>query len=257
MKWFLWLLIFLAFFAPVLYIGKGIDHLDIMKERYKRALDAGVSSAARAFAYEGEDSLAQAGFGFGASLEHSNNIMVDKGNALDWFYRVFYRNLGIENNTAEQGAISRYIPMKAIAAFDRLLIADVNDSWVIEERYELEYKGKVYLFTLSDQVMDSSTGTWARDVDFGIAPEEREALVSGFIRRRLNEFLSARENAESSNRYYVNISSNGFDHKTDNIRGISFIVMAEGLPLPSLNPGRPERFYAFALGGSEISRISR
>jgi hypothetical protein len=102
--------------------------------------------------------------------------------------------------------------------------------------------------------MKKSTGNWARDIDYGIQPEEREELVNEFIRSRLNDFLSKRVIDESNIQYEVNISTTNYDDMTDNISGISFIVMAEGLPLPSLNPRNPERFYAFALGGTEISR---
>lgn len=254
MKWFYWTLIFIVFVTPIIFIGKGVDHLDIMKDRYKRALDAGVSSAARAYVYEGQQSLEQTGSGFGTSMQHSNNLVVDRDNALRWFYRVFYRNLGIEDDAQAQENIARYIPMKAIASFDRLMIADLNDQWTVEKYYDIDYKGVLYRFTLSDQVMNKATGIWKRDVDFGIPSADRETLVSNFIRDELNRFLMNRENAESRNAYYVNISSTDSDLKTDNIKGISFIVMAEGLPLPTLNPWKIERFYAFALGGTEISR---
>lgn len=254
MKWFFWTLIFLAFFVPIIFVGKGIDHLDIMKDRYKRALDAGASSAARAILYEGEESINQASTGFGINEQHGNNIVVSKDDALSWFYRVFYRNLGIENDMTAQEAIRKYMPMKAIAGFDRLMIADIHDNWILEEYYEIEYKGTNYRFTLSDQVFNISEGFWGRDMDFGITPEERTALVNEFIRVRLNEFISNRENNESNYGYYVNISNSDFDNKTDNISGISFIVMAEGLPLPSLNPWKSEKYYAFAIGGTEMSR---
>ncbi|MDF2840366.1 MAG: hypothetical protein K0Q99_1138, partial [Clostridia bacterium] len=98
MKWFIWTLIFLAFFTPIIFMGKGVDHLDIMKDRYKRALDAGCSSAARSVIYDDENSMQQVAMGFGTDVEHANNIMVDKDTALQWFYRVFYRNLGIQED---------------------------------------------------------------------------------------------------------------------------------------------------------------
>ncbi len=253
MKWILWILIFLAFFTPIIYIGKGVDHLDIMKDRYKRALDAGVSSAARAIPYSDEDSLEQTSMGFGDKEQNSNNIIIDKDIALEWFYRVFYRNLGIENDVEAQENIKRYIPMKAIAGFDKLMIADVHDNWTYEIEYEIEYKGTLYLFTMSDQVKKVATGEWGIDVDFGIEPEVREALINNFIRHKLNEFLSTRENAESNYNYAVNISPNDSE-MTENISGISFIVMVEGMPLATLNPYNKEKFYAFALGGTEIYR---
>lgn len=254
MKWFFWTLIFLVFFTPIIFIGKGINHLDIMKDRYKRALDAGASSAARAFIYDDMDSLEHAAIGFGSETKHGNNIIVDKENALDWFYRVFYRNLGIEDDILIQETFKKYIPMKAIVGFDRVMIANLNDQWVLEKEYLIDFKGTKYYFTMSDQVRKEDTNLWGRDVDFGISPSEREALVSRFIREELNQFLAGRENDESKNIYYVNIADYNSDEETENISGISFIVMAEGMPLPSLNPWKAKKFYAFALGGTEISR---
>lgn len=256
MKWILWALIFLAFFTPIVYIGKGVDHLDIMKDRYKRALDAGASAAARAIPYSGEASIEQTSIGFGDKEQNSNNIIIDKAIALEWFYRVFYRNLGIELDEEAQENIKRYIPMKAIAGFDKLMLADVHDNWIEEIEYQIEYKGTMYLFTMSDQVKKVASDEWGRDVDFGIEPETREALVNDFIRYKLNEFLSARENNESNYNYFVNISSNDSE-VTENISGISFIVMVEGMPLPTLNPLKQEKFYAFALGGTEIYRDNK
>ena len=254
MKWFFWTLIFLAFFTPIIFIGKGIDHLDIMKDRYKRALDAGASSAARALIYDDKDSLDLASMGFGEKTQHGNNIAIDKENALNWFYRVFYRNLGIEDDSEAQEKLKRYIPMKAIAGFDRLMIADLNDQWILEKEYLIDFKGTKYYFTMSDQVREKDTNMWGRDVDFGISPSDREALISRFLREELNQFLANRENYESKNTYYVKIADNNFDEDTESISGISFIVMAEGMPLPTLNPWKSEKFYAFTLGGTEISR---
>lgn len=254
MKWFFWTLIFLAFFTPIIFIGKGIDHLDIMKDRYKRALDAGASSAARALIYDDKDSLEHASIGFGTKIQNGNNISIDKENALNWFYRVFYRNLGIENDADAQLKIKRYIPMKAIAGFDRLMVADLSDQWILEKEYLIEFKGKKYYFTMSDQVREKNTNLWGRDVDFGISPSEREALISRFIRNELDLFLASRANYESKNNYHIRIADNNVDVDSESICGISFIVMAEGMPLPTLNPWNSEKFYAYALGGTEISR---
>jgi hypothetical protein len=254
MKWFFWTLIFLVFFTPIIFIGKGIDHLDIMKDRYKRALDAGASSAARALVYDDKDSLEHASMGFGTTTQHGNNISINKENSLNWFYKVFYRNLGIEEDAEAQENLKRYIPMKAIAGFDRLMIADLDDQWILEKEYLMDFKGTKYYFTMSDQVREKDSNSWRRDVDFGISPSEREALMNRFIRAELNHFLANRVNYESENNYYVKIADNNFNENTESICGISFIVMAEGMPLPTLNPWNREKFYAFALGGTEISR---
>lgn len=254
MKWFFWTLIFLVFFTPIIFIGKGIDHLDIMKDRYKRALDAGASSAARALLYDDKESLEHASIGFGTKAQHGNNISINKENSLNWFYRVFNRNLGIEDDTTAQENLKRYIPMKAIAGFDRLMIADLDDQWILEKEYLIDFKGTEYYFTMSDQVREKDSNLWGRDVDFGISPSEREALINRFIRGELNQFLVNRVNNESKNNYYVKIADNNSNVDTESICGISFIVMAEGMPLPTLNPWNSEKFYAFALGGTEISR---
>jgi hypothetical protein len=253
-KWILWVLIFLAFFTPIVYIGKGVDHLDIMKDRYKRALDAGASSAARAISYGSEVSLEQISNGFGEEEDDSNNIYVDKDAALQWFYRVFYRNLGIEEDAAAQENIKQYIPMKAIASFDKLMIADINDNWIVDKYYDIEYGGALYRFSLSDKVMNLSTGVWGKDSDYSISASTREALIDDFIRNELNRFLNSRANFESNSYYEVIIAASDIDVKTDDIDGVNFIAMAEGLPLPTLNPWKDGKYYAFGLGGSELTR---
>lgn len=254
MKWFFWTLVFLAFFIPIVFIGKGIDHLDIMKDRYKRALDAGASSAARALVYDDETSMEKASQGFGIDEKHGNNIAIDAEGALQWFYRVFYRNLGIEDDLETQQKLKHNIPIKAIVGFDRLMIADKNDDWIVEKEYLIELGGTEYYFTMSDQLREKSSNTWHRDVDIGISAEERETIISNFVKNELNQFLAQRENKESHYSYYVNIADRSKDLKAESINGISFIVMTEGMPLPSLNPWKTEKFYAFALGGTEMSR---
>lgn len=254
MKWFYWVLIFLVFFTPILLIGKGIDHLDIMKDRYKRALDAGANAAVSSLEYSSASSLSNLGNGFGEELRHRNNIHLDRAAALDWFYRVFYRNLNIEKDKQAQDNLKRYIPLKALLSYDTLMIADAKDNWIVDIPYEIEYNGTLYRFTLSERMMNTSTGVWGNGVDFGISSSNREALLNAFIKRKLNHFLNNRENIESSLYYDVNIAVSDIDLKTDDVDGINFIVLAEGLPLPSLNPWKQEQFYAFGLGGSEVTR---
>lgn len=254
MKWFFWTLVFLAFFIPTVFIGKGIDHLDIMKDRYKRALDAGANAAVEYTTYEHAGNLRELGTGFGEQEQHTNKIVIDKAAALTWFYRVFYRNLKLENDTAAQSNLKKYIPLKAIVSFDKIMIADLNDNWLVDKYYDIEYNGTLYRFTLSERVLKLSMGVWGKDIDFNIPPGTRQALVSEFVRNELNQFLNNRANFESNNYYDVNIAVADIDVKTDDVDGVNFIVMAEGLPLPTLNPWREGKFYAFGLGGSEITR---
>lgn len=235
-------------------IGKGIDHLDIMKERCKRALDAGANAAVNCVEYNASENLSKLGMGFGEQQYHRNNLLFDRDESLAWFYRVFYRNLNIEKNPTAQQNMKKHMPMKALLTFERLMIADVTDSWIVDKHYEMEYKGVLYRFTLSDRVFRVDTATWGRDVDFGISVEEREALVNEFIKSNLNNFLNRRENFESGYYYDVNIAVSDIDLKTDDIDGINFIVLTEGLPLPALNPWQQSKYYAFGLGGSEITR---
>ncbi len=254
MKWFLWILIFLVFVTPIIFIGKGIDHLSLMKDRYKRAVDAGVDAAVKYSCYRESEDIAKAAIGYGTGLDDRRNLAVNKVAMLEWFYIVLFRNLGMENSKEAQLELKQYIPMKAIVSFDRLIIADARDAWVSETPYYIEYKGKNYGFTLSKQVLDVSTNKWLEDNEIGITPDQRKLLISDFIKEKLNHFLNTREGFESGFYYDVNISLSDIDAKSDDIDGINFIVLIEGLPLPSLNPWKHNKLYAFSLGGSELSR---
>lgn len=256
MKSFFWSLIFIFCTWSIFFIGKGVDNIDIMAERYKRALDAGANAASRYRAYNTEDILYRQGAGFGTGLENSNNVPVERDEAVKWFYRLFFRNLGIMN-TERQNEIKRYIPLKAIILFDRLMIADADDNWHTydpagEKEYVFQYKGKNYKFTLSDQIFDIESGTWITDGDIGLEPRERKAMVTEYIISQLNSFL---DNRGSGNNYKLVFSLNDTaDRKLSGINGVNFIVFCEGMPIPSFNPFRRENFFAYAVGGSEIKR---
>jgi len=71
------------------FIGKGIDNIDIMAERYKRALDAGANAASGYRAYYSEGMLYAHGAGFGIGLEDSNNVPVEREEAVKWFTGCF------------------------------------------------------------------------------------------------------------------------------------------------------------------------
>lgn len=254
MKWILWAMIFIAFVSPMYFIAKGIDHLDIMKDRYKRAVDAGTDGAVKQRSYEDSLQILQVSKGYGYGVDDKVNIPLDRNKALFWFYEIFFRNIGIEKDVDKQKEIKKYIPMKAIASFDKLLIADSNDNWIFDSYYEIEYKSEIYRLTLSDKVYRVSTNEWMRDIDFGIMPTKRKQLVSNYIRNSLNVFLNNRSNFESELYYDINIAVSDLDTKTEDIKGINFMVLIEGLPLPSLNTSKNHKFFAFSMGGSQLSR---
>lgn len=259
MKSFFWSLIFIFCTWSMLFIGKGIDNIDIMAERYKRALDAGANAASAYRAYNSEKMLYNHGVGFGTGLENSNNVPIEREEAVKWFYRLFFRNLGIKD-IDKQNAIKRYIPMKAIILYDRLMIADADDNWHIydpagEKEYMVQYRGKNYKFTLSDQVYDNENNLWVRAEDIGLDAKERKALVTDYIISELNSFLDNRANNESGSHYNIVFSlDDAADTKLSGINGVNFVILCEGIPIPSLNPFKQEKFFAYGIGGSEIKK---
>lgn len=259
MKVYFWSLIFLFCSLSLFFIGKSADQVDLMAERYKRALDAGANAAASYRAYNSQSVLTNQGTGYGTGLENGKNIVIRKDEVLIWFYRLFFRNMCI-SDINRQNQIKRYIPMKALICYDRMMIADLDDNWTIydssgEKAYLITYRGKTYQFTLSDQIYDLAAGQWIRDRDIGLTEDERRLLVTDYIVGELNRFLNSRSNKESENRYKLNISLGDVPNdKLSPISGVNFIVFCEGLPISALNPFKKERFYAFGLGGGEINR---
>lgn len=239
------------------FINKGVDNLDATRERYKRALDAAADAAANYRTYDTAYYIEQQASGFGTGKQHKNNVEINKNDSLIWFYRVFFKNLRLENNILMQDQIKRYIPMKAIVGYDKIMIADLKDNWIVDKYFEIIYNGTNYRFTLSNQVMNVSTGVWKKDTDWGIAPDTRILLVNQFIRAEINRALMNRTNFESNIVYSISIPDINTDYKENSVNGVSFIVLVEGLPLPTLNPWSPKdksRFYAYAAGGSELYR---
>ncbi|MBP7073358.1 MAG: hypothetical protein KBB40_07645 [Clostridia bacterium] len=259
MKSFFWSLIFIFCTWSMFFIGKGIDNIDIMAERYKRALDAGANAASGYRAYYSEGMLYAHGAGFGIGLEDSNNVPVEREEAVKWFYRLFFRNLGIED-TDKQNEYKRYMPMKAIILFDRLMIADADDNWHTydpagEKEYIIQYREKDYKFTLSDQVYNIENSSWIRADDIGLEAKERKELVTNYIINELNSFLDNRGNKESGSHYKIVFSlDDASDSKLSGINGINFFILCEGIPIPSLNPFKQEKFFAYSVGGSEIKK---
>lgn len=242
------------FLTSSLALG-GVRRSATYKQEYRRALNSGTDAAAKATAYEDEVDLSSLSFGFGEGLENTNNVRVDKEEALKWFYNLFYSNLGLQDNISIQQALKKYIPMKCIVEFNRLSIADVHDNWVVEKEFIINYLGKEYLFTLSDQVQDLSTLEWKKDTQIGLTKEKRQEIISAFIKNEIEYFLNNRENMESKTYYTINLGVSDLDQMHKTISGSNVIVFAEGIPLPSLNIFNPkEKFYAFSIGGSEINR---
>lgn len=226
-----------------------------MMETYKRALDSGANAAIKHISYSNQESMDILASGFGEGYQDKHNIYVDKNEALKWFYQVFYRNLGIENNIQVQERLKRYIPMKALILYDRISIADVNDNWIVDKKMIIEHEGVEYLFTLSNQVMNISTGEWMDASNIGLLPEERKELVVKFIKYEIEDFLNRRENMESNLYYTIDFGLNDYDPKVNSINGVNFISLTEGMPIPSLNIFEPDqKLYAFSMGGSEITR---
>lgn len=241
------------------FIGKGVDNLDIMAERYKRALDAGANAASGYRAYNTGKMIYDRGIGYGIGLEDSNNVPMDRDEAVKWFYRLFFRNLNIYDPN-KQKELKQYMPMKALILYDRLMIADIDDNWNSydpsgEKEYLVGYRGRSYKLTLSDQVYDTESKIWTRAGDIGLDTEERKALLTRYITEELDSFLDSRINKESDNHYKIVFSLNDItDEKLSGINGVNFLVFCEGIPIPSLNPFQRDRFFAYGIGGSEIIR---
>lgn len=259
MKAFFISIIFMFCSWSLFFIGRGVDEIDIMAERYKRALDAGANAASEYRAYNTEEILQNQGNGYGTGLEDSLNVKIDREEALKWFYRLFYRNLGI-NDEERQKELKRYIPIKAVILYDRLMIADAEDNWYScypagEKKYIIQYGGKEYNFTLSGQVYDTVAGKWIKAEDIGLDPADRKALVTQYIAGELESFLQGAGIAQSGNCYNIVFSLNDTeDDRLSGINGVNFLVLCEGVPIPSLNPFKKASFFAYGLGGSEIVR---
>lgn len=258
MKSFFWSLIFIFCTWSLFFIGKGIDNLDIMAERYKRALDAGANAASGYRAYNTGKFIYNQGTGYGVGTQDGNNMPVDRDEAVKWFYRLFFRNLNM-NDADKQKELKRYMPMKAIILYDRLMIADIDDNWYSydpagEREYVINYGGKSYKFTLSDQIYDIGNKTWIRAGDIGLDTRGRKALLTRYIMGQLDDFLNNRRNKESCNNYKIVFSLDDIDEKLSGINGINFLAFCEGIPISSLNPFLKERFFAYGIGGSEIIR---
>lgn len=242
-----------AFLTALLGFGQ-LRNQEIYMKQYKQALDAGTDAASKHVTYASGQDLDGLSYGFGEGMEHANHIPVDKEEALEWFYLVLYRSLKLENEEMQQ-KLKKYIPMKCVVSFSNIAIADKNDNWVIDKDFVIEYGGTRYLFTLSNQVQNVETGVWYNEEELGLDKESRQLLVSQFIKTTIDDFLNNRENKESEITYSFQFGLNDMDTKLKSVNGSNFIVLCEGLPLPSLSLFEPEKkYFAFSLGGSEIVR---
>lgn len=255
MKNALIIMISIFLFSSSMFTLSGIKMQAVYKQEYKRAVDAGVDAAVKYATYIDNGSLDDLSSGFGSGESNKNNIPLDKNKSLEWFYRVFYRSLGIQDNEASQNMLKKYIPMKAFITFDNISIADNKDNWVLDKDFELFYNGKKYRFTLSDQIYDIGAGKWVTDEEIGLTRLKRQEMVSGFIQSEISEYLGNAENIESDVIYSfrLGLTESGESFKT--VSGSNMIVVTEGSPFNSLNWFDSEKkSYAVSIGGSEITR---
>lgn len=255
MKYALTLAIGMLMFFSISLGFNGIRETATLKQRYKDAIDAGTDAASKYTTYLNEENLYGLSNGFGEGYKDSLNIQLDKENSLKWFYRVFFRNMGIDENTDLADQVKKYIPVKALIGFDRIYIANEDDVWIKEEPFNIEYNGQEYLFTLSNQIKDLTTDTWLQINDIGLSQVSKDTLLNQFIKDIIEDAANDRANKESDLYYTINIGMNENDPKFTTIQGVSFVVLVEGLPIPSMNLFNPsEKFYAFSIGGSQITR---
>lgn len=247
--------VMILFFLGLFVMIGGMNNQAATVQEYKRALDAAADAAAKHTTYVNESNLSGLSYGYGEGLENSNAIQVDRGEALTWFYHTLFRCLQIEDIPQAQDKLKRYIPMKCLVTFNNLSIADCNDNWIVEKDFVMEYGGREYLFTLSDQVMDMETKVWSRDADIGLDTKVRQEMVAAFIQEEIDHFLAERENGESGIQYSFRLGLNENSEMLRSVNGSNFIVLCEGLPIPGYNFFTPQKqYYAFSLGGSEIVR---
>lgn len=254
MKYGLTLSIFIILFSCFVLTYSGIKREELYTQDYKRALDAGTDAAAKAITYLSAEDLNDLGNGFGTGINDTNSIPVNKENSLTWFYRVLFSNLNIENNIESQNAIKKYIPLKAIIAFEGIWIADVNDNWSFYD-FKINLNNKEYKLTLSNQVYDITTNKWITIAHIGISDLNRYEKIAAIIKEKIEYHLNHRQNTQSNNYYTFNIANSNLDLRLKGIEGNNFIVFCEGLPIPSLNWfSATDKYYAFSVGGSELSR---
>lgn len=245
--------VIILYFTITCLAAGAIRKTSAYKIEFKRALDAATDAAVNRRIYEHSGSLEGLSFGYGIGYENKGNIPVYKADALKWFYRILFKNIGIEHDTAAQDRLKGYIPMKCLILFDRLEIADANDAWIVEKQYIIERGGTAYLFTLTDDVQNMSNGSWLKASALGISEAERKRLVTNLITKEVNKFLY--EHSSKGTYFEINIGADGSDLMHSSINGINFIVFIDKMPLQGMNFFNPkETFTVFSIGGSELYR---
>ena len=199
------------------------------------------------------NNLKNLSYGYGVGTENKNNIVINKEEALQWFYRVFYRNIGVDDSVQAQKKVNQYLVMKCFVQFDRISIADENDNWLIEKEYIITHNGQSYLISLAEDVKRISTGEWLKASSIGLTESKRREYLIQFITDEINLFLQSYSN--NGVNVTINISADESDKLLNSINGINFIVFVNCMPLPALNHFDPkEKLNVFSIGGSELYR---
>ncbi|HAN09726.1 MAG TPA: hypothetical protein DCP90_03835 [Clostridiales bacterium] len=246
MRLFIWISVLMLGINILLYGDMAINNLETAKIKYKRALDSATYAAAKYRAYASEEYMENISDGF------SENILVNKEEALEWFYRVFFRNINMEDDQLMMTEMKKYIILKSVIGYDKMYIAGKDDIWV-EINYEIEYNGKKYRFTLSDKLYDIEQGTWKHTRDIGLDDETRLELVTKHIKDNINNILNLREYEKNKGYYYVDFGVVDTDVNSE-IKGINFVAFVEGMPIPAFSKKGESKFYAVSFAGAEISR---
>lgn len=243
------------FFASFL-MESGINKQRYYAQEYKRALDSGTDAATKHIKYYNDSDMDDLSYGFGEGFYDTNNIKVDKEESIKWFYKLFFGNLNIREDEVTENKLKQYIPMKALISYNNISIADRNDDWIVDKDFIIKYNNAEYLFTLSDNICELDTGIWYNISDIGLNEDTKQELLESFITAEINKFLSEREIEVGGNYYTFDTGKSTKDNNLMIVSGSSFIVLAEGLPLGSLNIYTPKKkYYAFSIGGSEITRV--
>lgn len=255
MRWIITLAVLVLSYLFIFMGWNVVEQQNFNRRLYKNALDSACDAAVSFRTYNSEEYMDNIGYGFGTGELHSFNIKINTDDSLKWFYRVFFKNLGIYSSDM-QTEFKRYIPMKAIISYDKIMIADADDNWVVDQKYEIEYAGILYNFTLSDQVYNTVTMSWLRSSDIGLSTSERHEIVNSYINNIINNFLNNRKYQNSDKYYSINIALSDADFKTSSVNGVNFLSVVEGMPIRSFNPleGKKGTYYALSFSGSELKR---
>ena len=241
----MWGSVVLICLTYLMYGDHVLDNVNTMEGRYKRALDAATYGALKYRKYDDARYMENIADGFDQDVE------IDKDASLKWFYRLFYRNIGIEGNEYAKAELKKYITLKAIIGYDRMYVANEDDEW-IEILYEIVCEGKIYNLTLTNKVLDVDSNKWRVIKDIGIEEREKEGILVNLIKENINNTLNLRNNG-SQDKYFVDFGLSDIDLNS-RINGISFISFVEGMPLPSHKVGGNEKLHAVSFSGSELIR---